>query len=131
METRRAPAAGTPGAVTEFGYRDGEILIRFAPDAEETAGALANRPPARLVFGDPALDALHTKYRASALTALDDGSGGYRLALSPDANVLRAADEYGQHPLVLWARPSYKFRIPRPEEEPGAVRTRVTPRGGK
>jgi hypothetical protein len=131
VETRRAPAPGSLGAVTHFGYADGEILIRFTPIGEKAAAPLVGRPPTRLLFGDPAIDTLNTKYRATALVPLQDGLSTYRMVLSRDANVLRAAEEYGALPLVLSAEPNYTYRIPRPEEAPGAVRTEVRPAGSR
>jgi hypothetical protein len=128
VETTRAPAAGSVGAVTQYGYADGEILLRFTPRGEELAAPLVGAPPARLVFGVASLDRLHTKYRATALAPLAAGSDTYRLSLSPDANVLRAAAEYGADPLILWAEPNYTYRILAPQTAPEAVRTEVRPR---
>jgi hypothetical protein len=131
VETGRAPAPGSLGAVTHFGYADGEILIRFTPIGEKVVAPLVGRPPSRLVFGDPTIDALNTKYRATALVPLQDGLNTYRMQLSRDANVLRAAQEYDAHALVLSAEPNYTYRIPRPEEAPEAVKTEVRPAGSR
>ena len=54
--------------------------------------------------------------------------GAYRVVLAPDANVLRAAEEYGHDPLVTRAEPNYFLRIDRPAEAPDAVRMDVEPR---
>ena len=51
--------------------------------------------------------------------------GRYRLRLAKDANVLRAAEEYGRDPTVTGAEPNYLLRIDRPAEQPDAVRTDV------
>jgi len=50
------------------------------------------------------------------------------LKLSSDANVMRAAEEYGHDPLVGAAAPNYLLRIQRPAEAPGQVRTEVKPK---
>jgi hypothetical protein len=127
IETRRAPAPGSTGAVTRYKYVDGEITIRFTPEAERQIAPVVGKPPGRLRFGIPALDLLNDKYRASELVPRGDGTPGYRLRLSPDANVLRAADEYARNPLVLGAEPTYEYTIPRAPEAPEAVRTQVGP----
>ena len=49
------------------------------------------------------------------------------LKLSADANIMRAADEYGHDPLVTSAAPNYLLRIQRPAEAPNQVRTDVKP----
>ncbi len=129
VETTRAPAAGSLGTVTQFGYTDGEIIVHFAPRGEELAAPFVNKPPGRLVFGVETIDRLNTKYRANAVIPLErDGVTVYRLRLSPDANVLRAAAEYDAHPLVLRATPNYAYTILRPPEAPDAVKTEVRPR---
>lgn len=129
VETTRAPAAGSVGTVTQFGYKDGEIVVHFTPRGEELATPFVNKPPGRLMFGVDTIDQLHTKYRANALIPLErDGVTLYRIQLSPDANVLRAAAEYDAHPLVLRAQPNYAYTIQRPPEATDSVRTRVQPR---
>ena len=78
-----------------------------------------------LRFGIPSLDRLNAKYKARALTPVPGQAGSYRLELARDANVVRAAEEYGRNPLVTQAEPNYLLRIDRPAEAPGAVRTEV------
>jgi hypothetical protein len=130
VETSRAPAAGSAGAITWHGFVDGELIIRFTPAGERAVAEATGKPPGTLRFGVPSLDRLNVKYRATELVPIpDDGRRAYLLRLSPDANVLRAAEEYVADPLVLGAEPHYTLRIPKPSEEPEAVRTEVRPRG--
>ena len=112
--------------ITSHGFVDGELLLRFTPEGERAIAPMvgtATQGPLR--FGIPSLDRLNAKYRASTLVPLEGGRGMYRLRLARDANVVRAADEYGRDPLVASAEPNYLLRIERPAEEPGAVRTDV------
>ena len=120
------PALGdTPLGVTSHGYVDGELVLRFTSEGERAVAPSAGQPPGRLRFGVASLDRLNAKYHASALLPLAGERGVYRIRLARDANVFRAAEEYGRDPLVREAEPNYLFRIDRPAEEPGAVRTQV------
>ena len=88
---------------------------------------MVGKTPGPLRFGIPSLDRLNAKYRASALVPVEGEHGSYRLRMSHDANVVRAAEEYGRDPLVSQAAPNYFLRIHRPAEEPDAVRTEANP----
>ncbi len=124
IETSRAPASAS-APLTLYGYADGEILVRLTPEGARAVASLAGKPSGPLRLGVPSFDRLNVKYRASAIDPLPEEPGTYRLRLAPDANVMRAVEEYGRDPLVLGAEPNYAFRIPRGAEEPGAVRTGV------
>lgn len=117
--------AGTGGGLTAHGYVDGELVLRFTPEGERAIAPVVGQPPGRLHLGIPSFDRLNAKYRASTLTPLGGEAGAYRLRLARDANVLRAAEEYGRDQLVSRAEPNYLLRIRRPAEQPGAVRTEV------
>ena len=78
-----------------------------------------------LRFGIPSLDRLNAKYHASAVTPIEGERGAYRLKIAPDANVFRAAEEYGHDPLISRAEPNYGIRLNRPPEAPNAVRTEL------
>ena len=78
-----------------------------------------------LRFGVPSLDRLNAKYHASAMIPVDGERGAYRLRIAPDANVFRAAEEYGHDPMVARAEPNYIIRLDRPAEAPNAVRTEL------
>jgi hypothetical protein len=78
-----------------------------------------------LRFGVPSLDHLNIKYHATALTPVPGERGVYRLRIAPDANVFRAAEEYGHEPLVARAEPNYFLSIDRPSVAPDAVRTEL------
>jgi len=126
LATGGQPAlTGTASAITSHGYADGELLLRFTPEGERAVAPVVGKPPGRLHFGIPSLDRLNVKYRASTLLTLDGHRGAYCLQLARDANVIRAAEEYGRDPLVSRAEPNYLFRIDRPAEEPETVRTEV------
>ncbi len=125
-ESGPAVASGR-GAITGHGFVDGEIIVRFTAEGERAAAGATREAPGRLRFGVPSLDRLNAKYHASALVAVAERRGTYRLVLARDANVMRAAEEYGRDPLVARAEPNYLLVIPRPEEAPGSVRTRVGP----
>jgi hypothetical protein len=120
-----AAGAGRPGAITHHGYVDGEIVLRFTADGERTVTTAPAAGRGTLRFGVPSLDRLNAKYRARTLVRLPGEPGRYRLELARDANVVRAAEEYGRDPLVTSAEPNYLLRIDRPAEAPGAVRTEV------
>jgi hypothetical protein len=102
-------------------------VVHFTPEGERAIGAAVatatGRGPLRL--GVPSLDRLNAKYRATALVPIEGAPGRYRLQLARDANVVRAAQEYGRDPLVSLAEPNYILRIDRPAEAPGAVRMKV------
>jgi hypothetical protein len=113
--------------ITGHGFVDGELLLRFTPEGERAIAPVAGTPAQQsLRLGIPSLDRLNVKYRASALIPLAGERGTYRLVLARDANVMRAAEEYGREPLVASAEPNYLLRIERPAEEPGTVRTDVS-----
>ncbi len=127
--TRRPVAlpAGNAVGVTPHGFVDGELVLRFSPDGERTVAPMVGRATGPLRFGVPSLDRLNVKYRATSIAPRAGEAGAYVLKLSPDANVLRAAEEYGHDPLVTRAEPNFLLRIERPAEAPGAVRTEVKP----
>ena len=78
----------------------------------------ANRPAASRIR--------RTRIRyATALTPVPGERGAYRLRIAPDANVSRAAEEYGHEPLVARAEPNYFLSIDRPPVAPDAVRTEL------
>ena len=119
--------SGSARGMTSHGFVDGELLLRFTPEGERAIAPVVGTPAQQpLRFGVPSLDRLNVKYRASALVPLVGERGMYRLVLARDANVMRAAEEYGREPLVASAEPNYLLRIERPAEEPGAVRTDVS-----
>ena len=55
-----------------------------------------------------------------------DLHGAYLLRIAPDANVMRAVEEYRKDPLVSGAEPHYFYRLPAPAA-PGAVRMQTGP----
>jgi hypothetical protein len=114
--------------MTHHGFVDGELIVSFTPDGERAVTPMVGKAAGPLRFGVPSLDRLNVKYRASSLTAVEGARGSYVLKLSPDANVMRAADEYGRDPLISGAAPNYLLRIQRPAEAPGQVRTDVKPK---
>ncbi len=122
-----APSAVEAQGITPHGFVDGELVLRFTPEGERAVASVVGRPVQALRFGVPSLDRLNVKYRATSLTPRSDEPGAYVLKLSPDANVMRAAEEYGREPLVSRAEPNFLLRIRRPVEAPGAVRTEVKP----
>lgn len=130
LETSRVPAAATAG-VTRHGFVDGELVLRLTPEGERAIASAVGKTPGTLRFGVPSLDRLNAKHRASAIVPLAGEPGAYRLVLAPDANVVRAAEEYGRDPLVTRAEPNYLLRIDRPAEAPEAVRTDVGPAPGR
>ena len=121
------PPSAPRGGVTQHGFVDGELVLRFTPEGERAVAPMVGKAPGPLRFGIPSLDRLNAKYRASALMPVEGERGSYRLRMSHDANVVRAAEEYGRDPLVSQAEPNYFLRIHRPAEEPGAVRTDANP----
>ena len=128
VETSRAPhspAGSAAAALTVHGFADGEIIVQLTPEGERAVAPLVGKPPTPLRLGIPSIDRLNVKYRANAIDALPGERATYRLRLSPDANVMRAVEEYGRDPLVVSAEPNYTFRIPRGPERPEAVQTRV------
>jgi hypothetical protein len=123
-------AAGGPTAgITQHGFVNGALVLRFTPEGERTVKPVASAGQGWLRFGIPSLDQLNIKYHATALTPIDGQKGAYRLSIAPDANVFRAAEEYGHEPMVARAEPDYTFKLDRAPEEPGAVRTDVAPAG--
>ena len=128
VETSRAPGVSGPGTaagITHHGFADGELILRLTPEGERAVSPAVGQPPTRLRFGVPSLDRLNAKYRATAIVPIAGATRAYRLQVSPDANILRAVDEYGREPLVAEAAPNYLLRIPVPAEAPEAVRTTV------
>ena len=123
--TSVAPAASASAGMTGHGFVEGELVVRFSPDGERAVAPLVGQTTGPLRFGVASLDRLNVKYRATAIAPLAGEKGAYVLKLSPDANVLRAAEEYGHDALVTRAEPNYLLRIPRAAEAPGAVRTEV------
>ncbi len=124
LETKRVPAADSAG-ITRHGFVDGELVLRFTAEGERAIAPAVGKPPGQLRFGIPSLDRLNAKHQASAIVPAPGAPGAYRLMLAPDANVVRAAEEYGRDPLVARAEPNYFLRIDRPAEAPDAVRTDV------
>lgn len=125
--TPAAPLTADANGITGHGFVDGELVLHFTPDGERAVAPAVGRATGPLRFGVPSLDRLNAKYRATSLAPLAGEAGAYVLKLSPDANVMRAADEYGREPLIARAEPNFLFRIHRPAEAPGAVRTEVKP----
>lgn len=107
------PAAAT--APAGYGFIDGRLLVTFKGEAAATAAELARGGRGPVRFGDPTLDRLCNKYRASGLqpASKQDSTPGYILFLAPDANVLRAAKEFGASPLVERAEPVYRLQLGR------------------
>ncbi len=126
VSTARTPvAAGAADGFTHHGFVDGELVLHFTPEGERAVAASMSVSQGYLRFGVPSLDHLNIKYHATALTPVPGERGAYRLRIAPDANVFRAAEEYGHEPLVVRAEPNYFLSIDRPPVTPDAVRTEL------
>jgi hypothetical protein len=125
--TSRTPvAAGAPaGGFTHHGFVDGELVLHFTPEGERTVTPAMSVSQGYLRFGVPSLDHLNIKYHATALTPLAGERGAYRLRIAPDANVFRAAEEYGHEPLIARAEPNYVLSLDRAPSAPDAVHTEL------
>jgi len=112
LPAEQPAAAAAPGG---YGFIDGQLLVSFKGEAAAKAAELARGGQGPIRFGDPTLDRLCNKYRASGLQPASerDSPSGYILFLAPDANVLRAAKEFGASPLVERAEPLYRLQLER------------------
>ncbi len=126
VRTSVGSGAPTAGPQSTHGYVEGELIIAFTPEGEKMIAPLVAKPPTRLRFGVPSLDRLNAKYRASQLVKVADLHGAYLLRIAPDANVMRAVEEYRKDPLVAGTDLHYLFRLPAPQA-PDAVRTKIGP----
>jgi hypothetical protein len=126
VSTQRTSApSGRASGLTHHGFVDGELVVHFTPEGERVVTPAMSVSQGWLRFGVPSLDRLNAKYHASAMTPVEGERGAYRLRIAPDANVFRAAEEYGHDPLVARAEPNYGIRLDRPAEAPNAVRTEL------
>jgi hypothetical protein len=126
LTTTRTPVATAPDAgLTHHGFVDGELVLHFTAEGERAVAPAMSVTQGWLRFGVASLDRLNVKYHATALTPLEGERGAYRLKIAPDANVFRAAEEYGHDPMVARAEPNYVLRLNRPAEAPNAVRTEL------
>ncbi len=125
----RTPVATGGGStgITQHGYVNGELVLHFTPEGERAVAPAMSVAQGWLRFGVPSLDQLNVKYHATALTPVAGQKGAYRLQLAPDANVFRAAEEYGHDPMVARAEPNYLFNLNKAPEAPNAVRTELPP----
>lgn len=124
--TRTPVAAGAPAAgITHHAFVDGELVLHLTAEGEHAVAGATNDTHGWLRFNVPSLDQLNVKYHATTLTPLPGERGAYRLRIAPDANVFRAADEYGRDPFVARAEPSYALSLDRAPIAPDAVRTEV------
>ena len=113
-----------PAGITQHGFVNGELVLHFTPEGERAVSPAMSASQGWLRFGVPSLDQLNAKYHATALAPVQGEKGAYRLKIAPDANVFRAAEDYGRDPLVARAEPNYAFQLKRPPEASG-VRTEV------
>ncbi len=111
--------------LTHHGFVDGELVLHFTPEGERAVVPAASVSQGWLSFGVPSLDRLNAKYHATALLPLAGEHGAYRLRIAPDANVFRAAEEYGHEPLVTRAEPNFLLSLDRAPIAPDAVRTEL------
>lgn len=125
--TRTPVATGASDGLTHHGFVEGELVLHFTKEGERAVAPALSPSQGWLRFGVPSLDRLNVKYHATALTPVDKQSGAYRLRIARDANVFRAAEEYGHDPLVARAEPNYGLSLDRAPEAPGAVRTESRP----
>ena len=125
--TPRTPGAtGAAGAgITQHGFVNGELVLHFTAEGERAITPAMSVTQGWLRIGVPSLDQLNVKYHATALSPIEGQKGAYRLRIAPDANVFRAAEEYGHDPKVARAEPNYIFQLNRAPEAPSAVRTEV------
>jgi hypothetical protein len=128
VTTRSSVAGGGSAAgITQHGFVNGELVLRFTPEGERAVTPTMSVSQGWLRFNIPSLDSLNAKYHATALTPVQGDKGAYRLKIAPDANVFRAAEDYGHDPMVARAEPNYIFKLDRPPEAPNAVRTELPP----
>jgi len=124
--TTRTSLAGSepaPTGITQHGFVNGELVLRFTPEGERVLTPTTGVNQGWLRFGVPSLDQLNAKYHATSLVPVQGEKGVYRLKIAPDANVLRAAEDYGRDPLVARAEPNYLLKVRRPAE----AQTSTTP----
>jgi hypothetical protein len=119
-----APGGGSAG-FTHHGFVDGELVLHFTPEGERAVAPALSVSQGWLRFAVPSLDRLNVKYHATALTPVEGDRGAYRLRIAPDANVFRAAEEYGHDPMVARAEPNYVLSLDRAPVAPDAVRTEL------
>jgi hypothetical protein len=119
------PTAGRTAGLTHHGFVEGELVLHFTREGERAVAPAMSATRGWLRFGVPSLDHLNAKYHATALTPVEGEPGAYRLRIARDANVFRAAEEYGHDPLVARAEPNYLLSLDRAPEAPEAVRTEV------
>ncbi len=126
VTTRTSVAAGESIAgITQHGFVNGELVLHFTAEGERAVAPAMSATQGWLRVGVPSLDQLNAKYHATALAPLEGQKGAYRLKIAPDANVFRAAQDYGHDPMVARAEPNYIYQLNRAPEAPGAVRTEV------
>ena len=125
--TRTPVAASGQTGFTYHGFVEGELVLHFTKEGERAVAPAISPAQGWLRFGVPSLDRLNVKYHATSLAPLDGQPGAYRLRIARDANVFRAAEEYGHDPLVARAEPNYSLSLDRPAVAPGAVRTELPP----
>ena len=126
VKTAVGEAPPTTANQSTHGYVEGELMLSFTKEGEQTIAATVGQPPSRLRFGIPSLDRLNAKYRATQLVRVIDQHDAYILRIAPDANVFRAVEEYRKDPLVTGTDLHYLYRLP-PPQAPDAVRTKVGP----
>jgi len=113
----------SPAGITRHGFVNGELVLHFTAEGERAVAPAMSVNQGWLRFGVPSLDQLNAKYHATSLSPLQGEKGAYRLKIAPDANVLRAAEDYGHDPLVARAEPNYLLKLKRAPEAPTSVRT--------
>lgn len=121
---------GAADGLTHHGFVDGELVLHFTAEGERAVAPAMSPGQGWLRFGVPSLDHLNAKYHATTLTPIPSERGAYRLRIAPDANVFRAAEEYGHDPLVARAEPNYVLSLDRAPIAPDAVRTEVPAAAG-
>ncbi len=127
VSTTRTPVAtgGSTAALTRHGFVEGELVLQFTKEGEHAIAPSMSPNQGWLRFGVASLDRLNVKYHATAVAPVEGQPGAYRLKIARDANVFRAAEEYGKDPLIAKAEPNYSVSLDKPAVAPGAVRTEV------
>jgi len=118
---------GSTAGITQHGFVNGELVLRFTAEGERTIRPTMSVSQGWLRFSIPSLDQLNAKYHATSLAPIQGEKGAYRLKIAPDANVFRAAEEYGHDQMIARAEPNYMYKLDRPAEAPNAVRTELPP----
>ncbi|HEY2387523.1 MAG TPA: hypothetical protein VGK30_11215 [Candidatus Binatia bacterium] len=118
---------GSTAGITQHGFVNGELVLHFTAEGERAVTPTMSGTQGWLRFNIPSLDQLNAKYHATALAPIQGEKGAFRLKIAPDANVFRAAEEYGHDPMIARAEPNYMYKLDRPPEEPSAVRTELPP----